>query len=413
MFFALGTMGTMPGLRDALLILAESGFHVDLFERGDTTYPAADFGEASVSVTSDWPGIFDLGPTSHPGWLVGPSSRVYSWAVRRACHPVWRSAVFARELRRRHEAAPYHCVIALDSQALVDCARHAEDLGVPLVFWSLELIFRGELRTGRELRFKEWEARLSREAALVIVQDPWRGAALIEENGLDPMSVVYAPNAPRGRARRRPGDYLRNTLGIAPERTIVLCSGALASWAASLDLVKAARSWPERFFLVMQSRGSLKGDRRELVEQVRRAADPARVRILSEPAPPARLRDLVDSADIGVALYEPRTSGPDGLVVRNIELMGHASGKVAGYLHSGLPIVTSDLPGLRDLVTDFRCGRCAPSAFEILGALEEIMTDYDGFVGGACRAFDERLELGKHFAPALSRIAALGSCAKE
>jgi hypothetical protein len=48
------------------------------------------------------------------------------------------------------------------------------------------------------------------------------------------------------------------------------------------------------------------------------------------------------------------------------------------------------------------------SAFEVLDALEEIMRDYDGFVGRACRAFDGRLELGTHFAPALSRIAALG-----
>jgi glycosyltransferase involved in cell wall biosynthesis len=412
-FFALGTLGTMPGLRDALLMLAESGFQVDLYVRGDRAHPPADFGDAPVTVTSARPGIFNLGPTSHPRWMLGRSARAYSWAVRFAIHPAWRSLVFSRELRKTHKAAPYHCVVALDSQALVDCARYAKALGVPLVFWSLELTFRSEMRTQRELRFKESEARLSREAALVIVQDPWRGAALIEENGVDPTRVVFAPNAPRGSARRRPGDYLRRMFGIPADRTIVLCSGALAPWAASLDLVNAASKWPERFFLVMQSRVSLQGNRWDFIEQVRNAADPHRVAILSEPVPFGRFRDLVDAADIGLALYEPRSAGPEGPVVRNIELIGYSSGKLANYLQSGLPIVTSDLVGLRDLAVGLGCGRCVRSVGEVRTALEEIMTDYDGFVGRACRAFDERLELGTHFAPVLARIAKLGSASRS
>lgn len=409
MFFALGTLGTVPGLRDALLMLAESGFQVDLYVRGDRAHPPTDFGDAPVKVTSDRSGIFDLGPASHPRWMLGRSARAYSWAVRLAFHPVWRSLVFSRELRRTHKASPYHCVVALDSQALVDCARYAKYLGVPLVFWSLELTFRSEMRTQRELRFKESEARLSREAALVIVQDPWRGAALIEENGVDPTRVVFAPNAPRGTARRRPGDYLRRVLGIPAGRTIVLCSGALAPWAASLDLVNAASKWPERFFLVMQSRVSLQRNRWDFIEQVRNAADPHRVAILSEPVPSGRFRDLVDSADIGLALYEPRSAGPKGPVVRNIELIGYSSGKLANYLQSGLPIVTSDLVGLRDLAVGFGCGRCVRSVAEVRPALEEIMTTYGAFVDRACRAFDERLELGTHFTPVLARIVGLGS----
>ena len=406
-FFGLGMIGTMPGVRDALLMLAERGFRVDLFVRGDPSYPPPDFGDAPISVVSDKPGIFDRGPTTHPRWMRGPSPKPYLWAVRRLYHPLWRRLAFRRELRRAHRASPYHCLIALDSQALVDCARYGRVLGVPVVFWSLELMFRSELRTRRERRFKEREARLSREAALVIVQDPWRGGALVEENSLDPANVAFVPNAPRGRARRRRCEHLRRALGIHPDRTIVLYSGALAHWAASLELVKAARDWPERFVLVVQSRMSLEGSRWDYFLRVRDAADPSRVCLVNEPVSSGRFQDVIDSADIGVALYEPRTPGPEGSLVRNMELMGHSSGKVACYLQSGLPIVTSGLPGLRELVADFRCGRCVRSAHEVVDALEEIMTDYDGFVGRACRAFDERLELGTHFGPALARIAAL------
>ena len=399
------TIGTVPGLRDALLLLAEHGFDIDLFVRGDEPFPRPEFGNVRVQVTNHMAGIFSQGPTQ-PRWMhrgFGP----YSWVVGHIYHPVWRSLVFTRELRARHRDTPYRCVIALDSAALVDCARYANDIGVPIVFWSLELIFWSDIGSHAQLRLKKREVELSREAALVIVQDRWRGTALAEENGLEPAKMLFVPNATRGSARRRSGDYLRHTLGIQPDRTIVLCSGALEPWASSLPLVEAAADWGDRFFLVMQSRHTLDHARSAYVEQVLRAVRPGHAAILSDPVPMSAFRRLVDSADIGVALYEPRVGGPHGPVDHNIELMGHASGKVAAYLHSGLPIVTSDLVGLRDLVAGSRCGLSVQKACDVGSALAEIVNDYDAFVAGACSAFDQQLELGRQFSPVLERIAAL------
>ena len=362
----------MPGLRDALLLLADHGFDVDLYVRGHEPYPRPEFGDKRVQVTSDEPGIFSLGPT-HPPWM-RRGYEPYSWVIGHVYHPLWRSLVYRRELRARHRDDPYRCIIALDSQALVDCARYADDIGVPIVFWSLELLFWSDIGSQAELRLKEREVQLSREAALVIVQDPWRGQALAEENGLDPSRMLYVPNAPLGVARRCPGDYLRRALRIPEDRTIVLCSGALVPWAASLELVEAARDWPERFFLVMQSRQSLQDDQSDYhyIEQIRRTLRPGRAAIMSDPVPLTRFRRLVDSADIGVALYEPRRDEPRGFVDHNIELMGYASGKVANYLHCGLPVVTSDLVGLRELAVASGCGRCVHGAGDVGGALAEI-----------------------------------------
>jgi len=404
-FFAMRTIGTVPGLRDALLLLAEHGFDVDLYVRGDEPFPRPEFNDERVQVTSDRPGIFRQGP-NQPQWM-HRGFRPYSWVVGHVYHPVWRSQIFRRELRARHRDAPYRCVLALDSEALVDCARYADDLGVPMVFWSLELIFWSDIRSQAQLSLKTREVELSRECALVIVQDRWRGRALAEENGLDPSRMLFVPNAPRGAARRRPGDHLRRTLGIPPDRMVVLCSGALEPWASSLDLVEAAASWEDRFFLVMQSRRSLEDIPSHFVQQVLRAVHPGHAAILSDPVPMSAFRELVDSADIGVALYQPRGDGPDGPVDHNIELMGYASGKVSAYLHSGLPIITSDLVGLRDLVASSGCGMSVQRAGDVADALAEIANDYDAFVARACSGFDLQLELGKHFAPVLARITTL------
>jgi glycosyltransferase involved in cell wall biosynthesis len=128
---------------------------------------------------------------------------------------------------------------------------------------------------------------------------------------------------------------------------------------------------------------------------------------MSDPVPMSSLRTLVDSADIGVALYEPQVGGPHAPVDHNVELMGYASGKVASYLHCGLPVVTSDLPGLRDLVGSSGCGVCVQRADDVANALAQIVDDYDRFVVRACNAFDEHLELGRHFTTVLARIAGL------
>ena len=133
--------------------------------------------------------------------------------------------------------------------------------------------------------------------------------------------MLFVPNAPRGTARRRSDDYLRRTLRIEPDRTIVLCCGALEPWASSLPPVEAAADWDDRFFLVMQSRHTLEQGRSAYVEQVLRAVRPGRAAILSDPVPMSAFRRLVDSADIGVALYQPRVGGPHDPVDHNIELM--------------------------------------------------------------------------------------------
>jgi len=406
-FFALGTLGTVPGLQDALLMLTENGYAVDVFVRGEARFPDPEFGDAPVSVYADRPGIFGRGPTTQPGWMRGRGGRPYSWIVRRTYHPAWRSLVFRRELSARHRHAPYHCIIALDSQALVDSAGYAVDLGVPVVFWSLELIFWSQIRSASALRLKEREVRCSRDAALVIVQDPWRGAALVAENGLDPARVVYVPNAPRGSARRRRSSFLHETLGLDPARRVVLCAGAIEPWAMSLDLVRAASRWPSGFTLVLQSRSDVRSAASAYVRTVLGEASPDHVAVLTEPLSPSDFRALVDSADVGLALYDPRRGDPAGDLDRNIELMGYASGKIASYLQGGLPIIVNSLPGPRDLIARHGCGRCADSPEDVAVALADIFADYERYTRDACQCFDQQLELERHFAPVVGRIMAL------
>ena len=109
------------------------------------------------------------------------------------------------------------------------------------------------------------------------------------------------------------------------------------------------------------------------------------------------LDTLVQSADIGVALYSTEY-GP------NIVFTGMASGKLMQYLKCGLPIVASDLPGFRELFAERLCGICVQDETEVVSAVNHILDDYPRFRAQAQRTYIELFDYEPHFARVLSRI---------
>jgi glycosyltransferase involved in cell wall biosynthesis len=264
-------------------------------------------------------------------------------------------------------------------------------------------MFRDDLPHRGWESIKEQEAKWSQQAAFTIIQDEWRASAFAEENRVDPSRIALVPNAQRGKGRRSPSRFLRDKYDIDPSKRIALCTGYLRPWAMSLEIVEAARAWSAEYVLYVQSKVTPEGDKSLYSEAVRRAAESRNVIIALEPVPADRFQELVDSADVGIALYNPRSRG-DGMVDRNMELMGYSSGKLSDYLHAGLPSIVNRLPGPQDLVEGRECGICVDSAEELAGALDAIFRDYVRFSSNACCCFDEVLELDRHFPSVLARL---------
>jgi glycosyltransferase involved in cell wall biosynthesis len=405
LFYPYGAFSTVAGLLDATRILSDRGYEVEVYYRGTPEYMADRLRYPGVTVTDDKPAVFSMGPARYPR-LLRRGRGVYSRLVREGPHRWWRSFAFVPELRRRHRLLPYVCFIGLDWRGLTTAGPLAAALGVPLAYWSLELMFRDDLPDPGWEGFKEEEAEWSRRAEFVIIQDAWRAAALVEEDGIDPARIVLVPNAPRGGARRAPSGLLRAKYHIAPSRQVALCSGFLRPWAMSREIVEAARDWPPDYLLYMQSKVTREHAMMGYSEEVIRAARHGSVLVGLDPLPSQEFSRLVDSADVGLALYNPCFRG-DGRTDRNMELMGYSSGKLADYLHAGLPIVASRLPGPRDLVERYECGVCVDTPDEIREALDTIFQDYARYSSNACRCFDEVLELERHFQGVIDRLALL------
>ena len=391
-FYPYKYLGALSVLRDAARLLAEHDYQVEIYTVHDESIPAPDFENPAISVITDRPGVFRRAGIV---WSYPKGGRPYSWLVSNLYRPLWRRLFFRRTFLQRHASRPYACLIGMDVEGLAAAAPLAEFIRAPFVYWSLELEFLDEITSKRQRTDKLREIEYSRRASFTIIQDEWRAQALVEENGLDPTKVLCVPNAPRGRARRSPGNFLRERLNIPPQRKIVLCAGQLGWWAMSEEIMATAASWPEEYVLVYQSRQRL--DRSSL-----KYTDSRKVFILSEPVPGGQYRDLVDSADVGLAFYRPDRPGLPRS--KNLEIMGLSSGKLADYLRCGLPVIVNEVTGPRELLNTYKCGLCVPKPSGIEGALRTIFRRYDWYVGNACRCFDERLELEKHFRPVIKRL---------
>lgn len=261
------------------------------------------------------------------------------------------------------------------------CARR------PVVYHCLELYPSAEQRSPRQRAYKALERWTNRRARLTIIQDPLRAELLARDNGIALQTVVTLPAAPPGVARRAPSNFLRQRFGLGKDQRVILYAGNLfAPYSLSQELVEAAQAWPANWTLVLHG-NSTAAPPAEL-EGLRRADREKRVVFSLEPVGQEELHELVASADVGLALYKRADD--------NVFYLGLSSGKLAEYLRAGLPVVTSDFPGLRDLVEKYACGVSIADLSELEAAISRILTDAETISARSVEAFNRELAVENH-----------------
>jgi glycosyltransferase involved in cell wall biosynthesis len=292
----------------------------------------------------------------------------------------------------------------MDDRGIIAAGPIANVLNIPLVYWNLELRFLDEATDSAAVRRKRQEIRWCKQAVLTISQDRWRAKALAEENGLDETQIALVPIASLGAAQRRRSNYLRARLGIAQGRKIVLCTGGFAWWTHTLEIVRAAPTWPMDYVLVVHSL-TRKTDVTDYMKLVTDSADGVHSIVSFDPVSSEDYQNVVDSADIGLAWYHIWDPVSHRLN-KNMLFMGHSSGKLADYLKSGLPVVVNKSLGPSELIEEYRCGISVQEPGQLGTALRRILDEYDSCAANAVRCFNERLELRRNFTKVLDRIEA-------
>lgn len=321
-------------------------------------------------------------------------------------HPVhsWRNC--ARQLQKnwsqKLQRKEYAFVIAVDPQGLYAARYLLEDLTVPLVYLSFEILFHDELEKDEEFYLKTVEIEVSRRAAFIIIQDEERGKLLASENGLSDHHLLYLPNAPSDTKSSGDGSYLRDRFNIPPSRKIVLHTGSFDFWTAGEELIAAAAAFPDEFILVVHSRQI--PDRNDLVSRMQDIADPEKVCFSTAPLAFDDYAKLVDSCDIGLVLYK---MSPTIFTQKNLFHIGLSSGKFAYFARHGKPVITSDLPSYRAIFKHSYNGVHTSK----VSALGEILREYAPQFSKMGRNnrlfFCEQLDFSKNIVPIMERIKAI------
>ena len=390
-------LGSVPCLVAAIDALRAAECRVDVFCAGEAD--AAGIHASAVHVPKRGSAAFTEDPIEKPGWARPIPYPLFEASAGPAVRARRRRASLSR-LSRLHRESPFSWFIGVDPEGLVEAEAWGRHVGVPYAYWSLEILAAGEIVSPHLRRLKHREIRANRGAEFTIVQDAARGALLRAENEIVAERLVHVPNAASGQARRAKRYCAHELLGIPKDRLVVLCAGTIARWCMTEEIVRAAGAWPGDAVLVVHSRHS--ADRDPYARRVVEAADPARVRFSGRPLSAVDYRALVDSADVGLALYRPLEN--ERYVQSNLVTMGLSSGKVSAYLQAGLPLVVNRIEGPAGLVDEYACGEVVNAPEEIGAALERIAADYDRCSRGALRCFAEELDFERHFAAVLALL---------
>ena len=288
--------------------------------------------------------------------------------------------------------ARYKCVIGVEPSGLMAASVLGKKFSIPYIYYNMELHSKSDFKDSHEWAVKNIEEEFHKGALFTITQDDARAEIMVKENAVACNTMVTIPVCADGEPFKEKTNILRERLGIDPDKIIILYAGFLAEWAMCEEIAIAAQTWPDKFVLVLHSHGY---DAPAYIAKLKKYAG-TKVYFSENPVLYAELPEFLASADIGVALY--RNLG------KNFTLIGSASGKIAHYLKSGLPIIVNNYPGISNTVESFNCGIGIDNPSSLANAIQKICDNYAEMRQGAFQCYEERYRFSRHCQKVLDKL---------
>lgn len=206
--------------------------------------------------------------------------------------------------------------------------------------------------------WKRIERRLIPQADAVTTVSDALAEELRERHSVQPTVLLNVPSLePRAESGR-----LRTEMGVDASVPIVLYQGGFIPGRALLRLVEAMEH-VDGAVLALQGWGQLEDEMRSAAGRLGLGD---RVRFLGK-AKPADLHEYACGADVGVVIYE-HTSLNNYLASPN---------KLFAYMMAGIPVASSDFPGLQSIVGEEGFGELfdPADAWSIAGAINRLVAD--------------------------------------
>jgi glycosyltransferase involved in cell wall biosynthesis len=295
---------------------------------------------------------------------------------------------------RMHRRQSYAALIGCDEDGSFRMLKYGRWLKCPKIYYSTHI---REKTPEKEWRYFGTDGPSVAQACdYVFSQDEDRGQLLREHYGISPDRLRLLPNAPLGEARRRKGSYFYDRCGIPRDRKIALHFGAFLEGQCLEELVSSLSTWPEPWVFVLHS----PLNRRDMasrfaVKILMRLCPRDRLYVSTGVLGGGDLREAMDSADAAFACYTRVEEWPD-THLNNVKI-GHASGKMAMALRSGLPVIANPYTDIPDIIRRYQCGVVWSESMTVRDAILALDAQYDTFSQGALTAFKAEFDFAKAY----------------
>ena len=286
----------------------------------------------------------------------------------------------------------YNCFFGVEPGGLMAAVMIGKKRGISTIYYNMELRHSLELQTICEKVTKKYEKKYNKFSAFTITLDDERAEIIKKEHEIEGQEILIVPVCAEGPPFREKSDWLRKKYNVGDDQKIILYAGFLNEWAMSEDLALEATSWPDDRILILHSHGY---HDENYIKKLRKY-EGSKVKISLDPVPYRDLASFLASADIGVALYKN--------LGKNFTLISSASGKLAHYLKSGLPVIVDDYPSMKKLVDNYDCGKCVNSPQELSLAIDEIYTNYELRHLNALHCYEDNFVFSMQFSKVLDKI---------
>jgi glycosyltransferase involved in cell wall biosynthesis len=394
-------LGNSPSLINAAKYLVNKGFGVDFFLCG-TFLGNVQFNDRCIHIHNipdvNKPSL-GTGFFSKVKWVVyyrmKSFLRFFPWKfqLKKEEKHIFESILFfVKSVKSIMGTTKYRCFIGVEPLGMMAAYQLSLQMITPFAYYNMELHIESDNVTPNDFIVKGIEKRFNKFASFTIAQDIERGRLIAKENGIQENSIIPVPVCADGEPFKGKTSYLRDMFGLSADTRIIIYAGYIADWAMCAEIAKSAQSWPKNWVLIFHTHGY---NNENYIKKIRRFEN-SNLLFSLVPVPYEDLSAFLASADIGIALYKDLGA--------NFTLISSASGKLAHYLKSGLPVVVNSYPGVSKVVNQYTCGIAIEDPGQLQEAISNIFENYQQMQSGAYKCYGDQYRFSRYFANVVDRI---------
>ena len=300
----------------------------------------------------------------------------------------------------RNKSSLYNNIlICIDSNTLISSFIFNKlfNSNIKQVFWSLEVTSYNDLDLFDRI-LNKLELHALRTTKIIISQSVERLELVPNIKNLDTSNLkkFFIPHS-RLKNNNLDRNYFFNHLfNLKKNNTILLHLGWIHDVMDSYNVAKSTAHWEKNLKLVFHER-SQRSTTDPYIQKITNISSSS-IHLSLNPVPYEELGELISSCDIGIVVYKTQEYGCSW------ENISKASGKLADYLSFGKPVICSNIPDLKTLISKYNCGLIFNELDELPSLVNKINDSYSMYSQNALKCFNEQFEFSKSFLPLIKSL---------